>query len=133
MNEFTQVDGFVLQNSDKIERVINGDMGRDGGMTGGIGEKEARENPTLLLARYDKLAGFITKDGVKIKTGSFWDFKKKCPREEPEVMYIFRVGGESVEVDDPRNLAAAISTVQKVVAEKEERVKEKKAKSKFKK
>ena len=132
-NTYSEIDGFVLENSEKIERVINGELGREGSLVGGMGEKEAKENPSLVLARYDKIAGYITKDGVKIKTGSFWDFKKKCPREEPEVMYIFRVGGESVEVDDPRNLAAAISTVQKVVAEKEERVKEKKAKSKFKK
>jgi len=131
-NTYSEIDGFVLENSEKIERVINGELGREGSLVGGMGEKEAKENPSLVLARYDKIAGYITKDGVKIKTGSFWDFKKKCPREKPEVMYIFRIGGESVEVDDPKNLAAAISTVQKAVADKEEKVKTKKAKSKFK-
>jgi len=132
MQEFMEIDGFRLENEDKLERVINGDLGREGSLVGGMGEKEARENPSLVLARYDKLAGFITKDGVKIKTGSFWDFKKKCPRETPEIMYIFNIGGERVEVDDPKNLAAAVSTVQRAVAEKEEKVKVKKAKSKFK-
>ena len=131
--DFAEIDGFVLQNSGKTERVINGELGREGSLVGGMGEKEAKENPSLVLARYDKIAGYITKDGVKIKTGSFWDIKKKCPREKPEVMYIFNIGGEKIEVDNPANLASAVSTIQKVVAEKEERVKEKKAKSKFKK
>jgi|SRR3990167_4205044 len=131
--DFAEIDGFVLQNSEKIERVINGELGREGSLVGGMGEKEARENPSLVLARYDKIAGYITKDGVKIKTGSFWDFKKKCPREKPEVVYIFNIGGEKIEVDNPANLASAVSTIQKVVAEKEEKVKEKKSKSKFKK
>lgn len=131
-DEFKHIEGFVLENEDKIERVIMGDMGRSGSLEGGIGEEESRENPSLVLARYDRLAGFITKDDVKIKTGSFWDFKKKAPREKPEIMFIFNVGGENVEVDDPKNLAKAISTVQKAVTEKEEKIKERKAKSKFK-
>ena len=127
------VNGFVLQNPDKITRVIMGDMGRSGSLEGGMGEEEAEKNPELVLARYDKLAGYITKDGVKIKTGSFWDFKLKAPRKEPEVLYIFNIGGTKVEVDDPSKLAQAISTVEKVQAEAEEKVKVKKAKSKFKK
>ena len=127
------VNGFQLENPDKIARVIHGDMGRSGGLEGGMGEEEAEKNPELVLARYDKIAGYITKDGVKIKTGSFWDFKKKCPREKPEVLYIFNIGGTKVEVDDPSKLAQAISTVKKVQAAAEEKVKEKKAKSKFKK
>ena len=132
MEEFRNIDGFVLENPDKLERVINGELGRTGSLEGGMGEKEARDNPSLVLARYDRIAGYITKDGVKIKTGSFWDFKKKCPRETPDVMYIFNIGGEKIEVDEPSNLAAAVSTVQKAVADKEEKVKTKKAKSKFK-
>ena len=127
------IDGFKLENPEKIARVIHGDMGRSGTLEGGLGEEESAKNPELVLARYDKIAGYITKDGVKIKTGSFWDFKKKCPREKPEVLYIFNIGGTKVEVDDPSKLAQAISTVQKVQTEAEEKVKEKKAKSKFKK
>lgn len=129
MQDFEIINGFKLENPDKLERVIHGDMGRGGVLEGGIGEDA---EPGLVLAHYDKLAGYITKDGVKIKTGSFWDFKGKAPRKEPEIMYIFNIGGDNVEVDDPSNLASAISTVEKVRAEKEEKVKTKKAKSKFK-
>ena len=127
------VNGFVMENQDKIDRVKYGDMGRSGTLEGGIGEEEAAKNPELVLARYDKIAGFITKDGVKIKTGSFWDFKLKAPRKEPEVIYIFNVGGDKVEVTDPSKLAQAISTVETVRASEEAKVKEKKSKSKFKK
>lgn len=124
------INGFVLENPDKLERVVHGNMGRAGVMEGGLGEGAS---PELILAHYDKLAGYITKDGVKIKTGSFWDFKGKCPRKTPELMYIFNIGGDKIEVDDPSNLASAVSTVKKAITEKEEKVKEKKAKSKFKK
>lgn len=129
MEAYELIDGFKLENPDKLERVIHGDLGRAGVMEGGLGENA---EPSLVLATYDKLAGFITKDGVKIKTGSFWDFKAKAPRKTPEIKYIFRISGEFVEVDDPSQLAEAISTVEKVRTEKEEKVKAKKAKSKFK-
>lgn len=133
MEEFAIIDGFKLENSDKIERVVNGDMGRSGTLEGGLGEEEARKNPSLVLARYDKIAGYITKDGIKVKTGSFWDFKLKAPRKEPEVMFIFNIGGDRVEVDDPKNLSDAIRKVETIRTEAEEKVKVKKAKSKFKK
>lgn len=133
MDEYTIIDGFKLENPDKVERAVHGDMGRNGALEGGLGDEVASKNPSLVLARYDKLAGYITKDGIKIKTGSFWDFKAKAPRKEPEVMYIFNVGGDRVEVDDPKNLSDAIRKVETIRTEAEEKVKVKKSKSKFKK
>ena len=130
VEKFSEINGFHLENPDKLTRVIYGDMNRGGMLSGGLGEDAT---PELVLANYDKLAGYITKDGVKIKLGSFWDFKKKAPRENPGVMFVFNVSGDKVEVDDPKNLAAAISTVSVARAKKEEAVKAKKAKSKFKK
>lgn len=124
-----KVNGFVMENADKVERVIYGNMGRAGVLEGGLGEDA---EPELILANYDKLAGYITKDGIKIKTGSFWDFKAKAARKTPDVMYIFNIGSDKVEVRDPKDLASAISTVEKVREQKEEKVKEKKAKSKLK-
>jgi hypothetical protein len=135
INDFeveNKVNGFVMENADKLSRVIFGEVRRAGVMEGGLGVDEAEKNPSLVLAHYDKLAGRITKDGVKIKMGSFWDFKLKQPRKEPQVMFVFNIGGEFVEVDDPKNLAEAISTVEKVKAKKEVKFKEAKAKSKFK-
>lgn len=132
----TNVNGFVMENAEKVERAIQGNMGRQGVLQGGLVDQHGADvletNPELVLAHYDKLAGYITKDGVKVKTGSFWDFKKKAPRETPEVLYVFNIGGDKVEVDDPKNLAQAISTVEAVRVEKEEKVKVKRAKSKFK-
>lgn len=129
----TVVNGFEMRNPDKLERVVMGNMGRAGVLEGGLTEEVAIKNPELVLAHYDKLAGYITKDGIKIKTGSFWDFKGKAPRKVPEVMYIFSIGADKVEVADPKDLAKAISTLETATAQKEAVIKEKKAKSKFKK
>lgn len=134
LEQFTKIDGYTLENPDKVERVVFGNMGRGGVLEGGLGLEAAEKNPSLVLAHYDRLAGYITKDGIKIKTGSFWDFTRGVnkPRAKPEIMYIFNVGGEKIEVDDPKNLAQAVNTVQKAVKAKEEKVKEKIKKSKFK-
>ena len=136
------VNGFEMTNPDKLTRVVFGNMGRGGVLEGGLGIDKAQEDPELVLAHYDKLAGNIQKEGVKIKLGSFWDFKLKQPRMTkdakgkvkytPEIMYLFNIGGDKVEVDDPKNLANAISTLEKVRSGKEEKFKAKKVKSKFK-
>lgn len=128
MEKFQIVNGFQIENAEKLERVIYGTMGRGGELMGGLG---LEADPELVLAHYDKLAGFITKDGVKVKTGSFWDFKAKAPRSKAEVMFIFNIGGDNVEVDDPANLHKAIEVVGKARAEKEAKVKAAKKKSKF--
>ena len=43
---------------------------------------QERHEPTgeEILAEYDKLAGLIHKDGVKVETGNFWDFESKCAK-----------------------------------------------------
>lgn len=128
MEKFQIVNGFQIENAEKLERVIMGVVGRGGEAQGGVG---LEADPELVLALYDKLAGFITKDGVKVKTGSFYDFKLKKPRATPEVNFIFNIGGDNVEVDDPANLHKAIEVVGKARAEKEEKVKKAKSKSKF--
>ncbi len=128
MEKFQIINGFQIENAEKLDRVILGVVGRAGEAQGGLG---LEADPELVLALYDKLAGFITKDGVKVKTGSFYDFKLKKPRAIPELMYIFNIGGDNVEVDDPANLHRAIEVVGKAREEKAEKVKKAKAKSKF--
>ena len=128
MEKFHIVNGYQLENPEKLERVVMGVLSRAGTLEGGLG---LDAEPELVLASYDRLAGFITKDGVKVKTGSFWDFKAKAPRKEPQVMFIFNIGGDNVEVDDPSNLHKAIEVVGKARKEKEEKFKEAKKKSKF--
>ena len=116
----TKHTGFVCANADKLERVVFGMTGREGEIDGGIGEAAARANPMLALAHYDKIAGFILKDGIKIKTGSFWNFKRgvNAPHKEPQVKYLFNFGGNIVEVDDPSELASAVQTMQKAESNK---------------
>ena len=122
---FDNVDGFILENEDKLKRAIEGEPARSGQPTGGLLEKYKELElipPNEVLAHYDKLGGYITKgiggdQRVKVKNGSFWDGKKKIPREKPEVMYIFRVGGNFIEVEDPKDLAKAITKVENAMAE----------------
>lgn len=128
MEKFQIINGFQIENAEKLERVVLGVVSRGGVLEGGLG---VDAEPELVLAHYDKLAGFITKDGVKVKTGSFWDFKARAPRKEPQIMFIFNIGGDNVEVDNPSNLHKAIEVVGKARAEKEEKVRQAKKKSKF--
>ncbi len=111
-----EINGFILENQDKINRVIQGHLGRSGEMEGGLGESAS---PETILAHYDKMAGHITKDGIKIKTGSFWDFKGKKPHKEPQVKYLFNVSGDILEVNDPSELAQALQVLNGAKAKKE--------------
>jgi len=89
---------FVLENSEKVHRAIEGTPGRGGLAVGGVG-KEAK--PEEILAEYDRLGGYITKGGRKIKTGSFWDFKQNKARSKPEVVYELRdLDGNKVELKE---------------------------------
>ncbi len=127
-DKFDVIDGFVLETADKLERVVMGDMQRNG-LVGGVGEDA---DPALVLARYDRIAGLITKDGTRIKTGSFWDFKAGVPRETPEIMFSYNIGGDIVDVADPAELGKAIQTLETARSKKETEFKEKKARAKAK-
>ena len=137
---FDVIDGYVLENEEKLRRVIEGEPARSGQSTGGLLEKYVELElipPAEVLAHYDKLGGYITKgiggeQRVKVKNGAFWDSRKKIPREKPEIMYIFRVGGNFIEVDDPAKLAQAISKVENAVAENQAKNAAKKARAKAK-
>ena len=82
------------------------------------------------LSSFDtNLINLFTKNGNKVKTGSFWDFKKKAPRETPEVVFIFRdLRGEVVEVPDgvevPIEVKAAQISEKNKKAKKVKKVKE---------
>ncbi len=121
VEDFSIINGFELCDSIKLERVLFGTVGRHGYPEGGLG---IGVDPEIVLANYDRLGGLIKKDGVKVKTGSFWNFDRrvKAPHQKPQVMFLFSIGGETVEVDDPKNLANAIQTVETAKAEKEEKV-----------
>lgn len=140
IEDFDVIDGYVLENHEKLTRVIEGEVKRAGQLEGGLIEKYGEISkipPKEVLAYYDRLAGLITKNvggsnRVRVATGSFWDMRKKCPRETPELMYIFNVGGTMVEVSDPAHLAAAVTTVQSALSEKETKNAERRARAKAK-
>ena len=93
-------------------------------MSGGVGENASDE---VKLAEYDKLAGYITKDGNKVKTGSFWDFDKRKMREVSKVIIVFKdLNGEKVEVGEnevvPITVKAARIQAEKKKAKKVKKV-----------
>ncbi len=97
VNERT-VNGFIAENSEKWNRAVHGSMGAEGTLNGGVGENASGEEK---LAAYDKLGGYITKGGRKVKMGSFYDFKAKAKKDKPEVVLVFRdLEGNNIEVPE---------------------------------
>lgn len=92
-----EINGYTLVNPDKVERAINGSVTSKGMMLGGVGEEATDE---AKLAEYDRLGGLVTRGTDKVKMGSFYDFKLKKPRETPEIVFVYRVNGQLVEVPD---------------------------------
>lgn len=70
---------FVLAFEPKIHRAIYGNE-----KGGGVGIDASDE---ALLAEYDRLGGLITMNGKKVKTGTFYDFRKAEPIEKPELAF----------------------------------------------
>jgi hypothetical protein len=91
------IEGFELVNAEKIDRVINGTLDRDGALKGGLG---ADADPADILAGYDRLGGLIRRDGDTVKTGTFWDFKAKKAVAKPIIVCQYRINGKVVEVAD---------------------------------
>lgn len=92
-----QVEEFELVNAEKVDRVINGTLDRDGALKGGLGEDA---DPADILAGYDRLGGLIRRDGDTVKTGTFWDFKLKKAVAKPVVVCQYRINGKVVDVAD---------------------------------
>lgn len=99
------VNGFELGNEEKLQRVVSGSLTADGSMIGGLGEDA---DPNAVLAAYDKLGGLITKNGDRVKTGSFYDFKAKEARKKPEVVYVFRIGNKETDVPEGTELPGEV-------------------------
>ena len=122
--EGKKLEGYVCVNVAKLDRVINGNMASGGKLEGGIGE----DAPEMkILVAYDRLGGLIKKDGIKVKTGSFYDFENKKARTKPEVMLLFTdVTGKVVEVPEGEALPPAVAAAEFVEKEKEKAKKDKK-------
>lgn len=86
---------YICANADKFKRAVEGTE-TGGKLVGGVG-KEASDLEKL--AAYDKLGGLVTKDGYKVKSGSFYDFVEKKPHQEPQVIFLFKdLSGVMVEI-----------------------------------
>jgi len=81
------VGGYTLENASKVTRALQVVSDAKGGY-----------DDSALLAEYDKTGGYITKNGDKVKMGSFYDFANKKARVEPKVIFIFNVNGQFVDV-----------------------------------
>ena len=112
---------FSLENEDKIYRVIHGSMGRGGVEVGGLLSEFLEEEKIpqeLLLAHYDRLGGFITLDGAKVETGSFWDIKAKKPRAKAEVVRLFRdLRGRVVKLKEGEEKPVEVVAAEKLAIE----------------
>lgn len=111
-----EVNNFILDNSEKVSRAINGVSFRHKGIVEKNGGLPKDHTPEQLLAEYDRLGGLIlTKDNIKVKNGSFYDFEKKQPRKEPDIKFITNVDGDEIEVDEKE--AKALKAAQKKIKE----------------
>ena len=113
-----EINGYVLVSEAKLDRALNGTIVDQGRVLGGVG-KDA--TPEAILAEYDKLGGLVLKDGLKVKLGSFYDFKKKQARKEPEVSFEVSLDGDILDVSEEE-----AKTLDAVKAKKEE-IKKKKS------
>lgn len=111
--------GVVMENSGKLERAVYG-TATNQGLVGGVGVDASAEE---ILAKYDQLGGYITKNTYKVKNGVFYDKVTKKPVSKPEIVYLIRVNGETIEQPEgaPETLEIKIAKKQheeKVAAKK---------------
>lgn len=110
-----EINGFVLSNTVKLERVQEKFVGAD---------------ESTILVEYDRLGGLITKGGQKVKSGCFYDFKTKKAFPEPKVVFVYSVNGRIVDVPEGTQLPGEVRAAQILEAtEKEARTKSTKKKA----
>lgn len=105
-----KVKGYQLLNAEKVERALFGQP-VNGGTKGGIAKEDGSYDDDALLAEYDRTGGLIRKNGDRVKTGSFYDFKKKAPREKPEIVFVFNVNRQEIEVKAGKPVPGIVQAV----------------------
>lgn len=121
-----QILGYDLVNDEKADRALNGTLKGNGERFGGVVKADGTWDDAALLAEYDKLGGLITKNGDKVVSGSFYDFKNKVAREVPEVKFVFNVNGKFVEVPAGVELPGEVKAVQILAKAEEEKPRKRK-------
>jgi hypothetical protein len=140
-----EIGNFQLANLDKLERALNGHLGNDGHMTGGVAnlayqedgvwkregaelsEKEVATLEAAILVEYDRIGGLIKRDGEKVATGGFYDFKAKTAHKTPQVKVEYRIGERVMLVPDGEAVPNIVKA-QKLMKEEDAEVKVKKGK-----
>ena len=116
------VSGYEIVNGDKYQRAVFGSVGKEGKLYGGVGEKATDEEK---IAAYDKIGGLILKNGRRVKTGSFFDFKKKAIREKPEVILLFKdLEGNTAEIREDEEIPLELKAAERIQEKKLEKTKE---------
>lgn len=102
--------GIVMVNADKVDRAVLG-VATGKGRVGGVGEDAPSE---VVLAKYDLMHGFTTKDGYKVKHGTFVNLKTGEPVKNPKIVLLIKVNGNLVEQaeDAPESLEVKIAKKQ---------------------
>lgn len=119
-----KVKGYKLENPDKIQRALHGSPNDKGMPVGGVANAEGSFDGDALLAEYDRIGGFISnKDGDKVRTGSFYDFANRKPREKADVELEFKVNGETVFIKEGKELPGMVRAVRQVEEEKKKATK----------
>lgn len=140
-----QINDFQLANTDKVERALNGTLGNDGHMVGGVAnlaykedgvwkregkdlsEKDVEVLEAAILVEYDRIGGLIKRDGEKLATGAFYDFKAKAAHKTPQVKIEYRIGERVMLVPDGEAVPNIVKA-QKLMNEEDAEVKVKKGK-----
>lgn len=121
-----EIKGLSLINEEKVNRAIFGMVSGKGEMLGGVGEDASDE---AKIAQYDKLGGLIKKGKYKVKTGCFYDFKKRKTVENPEIIFVMRdLQGDEIEISEAEPIPLEIRAVEAQAEKKLKKAEEKKAK-----
>ncbi len=110
---------LTIVNGDKWTRAVEGNIGKGGQLEGGVGVSASDSEKR---AAYDKLGGLVRKDNRNIKTGSFYDFKKREPRKKAEIVFVMRdLEGTEVEIPEGKEVPIEVRAAEKAKEEAKEK------------
>ena len=88
---------YDLVHEGKLRRAIEGTVVSGGKVLPGVGPEASDAE---IVAEYDRLGGLIRKDGLKVKTGCFYDFEEKKAFEKPELSFEISIDESIVDVSE---------------------------------
>lgn len=99
--------GYPIEclNEDKVERAINGTLGKLGQNQGGVGAEATGEEK---VTEYDRLGGGMRINGDRVKPGCLYDFKNKKAFKDPVLQLEFLINGKRVVVNADEPLPAIV-------------------------